>query len=64
MSGWVKKVVRDNDIVNIFPDRFSHSNGGPVILLFPLDLATECAGFLDDRENRHDGVEPELGVSP
>ena len=44
-------------------DRLAHLDRRPVVLLLPLDLAAERRGLLDDREDRHDRVEAELGVA-
>ena len=57
-----QKIRRNSNIVDILPDRLSHFNGGPVVFLFPLNLATQSRRFLDNAKDRHHTIETQLGV--
>ncbi len=51
------------DVVHILIDRFTHLDRRPIVLLFPLNLAAQRRGLLDDREHRHDAVKPQLCIA-
>ena len=58
-----EEVVGDADVVHVLPDRLAHAHRRPIVLLLPLHIAAERRRFLDDREDRHDAVEAELGIA-
>src|SRR5580658_4803965 len=57
-----QKIGGNANIFPFFPDRLPHLDRRPVVLLFPLNLASKRRGFLDDGEDRHHGVETEFGM--
>src|SRR5262245_4068239 len=61
---WVSQEVRRYlDVTDISIDWLAHLNGGPVVLLFPLNLATQRRRLLNNREHRHDAVKTQLRVA-
>ena len=59
----LEEAARHLDVVDGLPDGFCHPDGWPVVFAFPLHLASEGGGLLDDGEVGHYGVEAELGVT-
>ena len=39
----------DRYLIRVVPYGFAHNDSRPVIFLLPLNLATQCRGFLNDR---------------
>src|SRR5262245_3591383 len=61
---WVSQEVRRYlDVTDISIDWLAHLNGGPVVLLFPLNLAAQRRRLLNNREHWHDAVKTQLRVA-
>src|SRR5207247_9444987 len=50
------------DIVDVSKYGLAHFDGRPVVLLLPLNPATQSRGFLDNREDGHNTVKSQLCV--